>query len=38
MLVELHVVDLGIVADLNLVLGAGLTAITGETEIGRAHV
>lgn len=35
MLVELHVVDLGIVADLNLVLGAGLTAITGETGAGK---
>jgi DNA repair protein RecN (Recombination protein N) len=35
MLVELHVVDLGIVADLNLVLGEGLTAITGETGAGK---
>ncbi len=35
MLVELHVVDLGIVADLNLVLGPGLTAITGETGAGK---
>ncbi|MET0421331.1 MAG: DNA repair protein RecN [Acidimicrobiia bacterium] len=35
MLVELHVVDLGIVADLDLVLGAGLTAITGETGAGK---
>jgi DNA repair protein RecN (Recombination protein N) len=36
-LVELHVVDLGIVADLNLVLGPepGLTAITGETGAGK---
>ena len=31
MLLELHVVDLGIVADLDLILGPGLTAITGET-------
>jgi DNA repair protein RecN (Recombination protein N) len=35
MLVELHVVDLGIVADLSLVLGPGLTAITGETGAGK---
>jgi DNA repair protein RecN (Recombination protein N) len=36
MLVELHVVDLGIVADLDLVLGGpGLTAITGETGAGK---
>ena len=35
MLVELHVVDLGIVADLDLVLGTGLTAITGETGAGK---
>ena len=35
MLVELHVVDLGIVADLDLVLGTGLTAITGETGATR---
>ena len=35
MLVELHVVDLGIVADLDLVLGPGLTAITGETGAGQ---
>jgi DNA repair protein RecN (Recombination protein N) len=34
-LAELHVVDLGIVADLDLVLGAGLTAITGETGAGK---
>jgi DNA repair protein RecN (Recombination protein N) len=38
MLVELHVVDLGIVADLNLVLGAGLTAITGETGAGKTLI
>src|SRR5258706_3810166 len=35
MLLELHVVDLGIVADLDLVLGGGLTAITGETGAGK---
>jgi len=32
---ELHVVDLGIVADLTLVLTPGLTAITGETGAGK---
>ena len=35
MLTELHVTDLGIVADLTLVLGRGLTAITGETGAGK---
>ena len=35
MLTELHVADLGIVADLTLVLGPGLTAITGETGAGK---
>src|SRR6476659_4802483 len=35
MLVELHVVELGIVADLTLVLGPGLPAITGETGAGK---
>jgi DNA repair protein RecN (Recombination protein N) len=35
MLTELHVVDLGIVADLDLVLTAGMTAITGETGAGK---
>ncbi|HYU40389.1 MAG TPA: DNA repair protein RecN [Acidimicrobiia bacterium] len=35
MLTELHVADLGIVADLKLVLGPGLTAITGETGAGK---
>jgi DNA repair protein RecN (Recombination protein N) len=34
-LTELHVADLGIVADLTLVLGRGLTAITGETGAGK---
>src|SRR5438045_3103281 len=38
MLVELHVVDLGIVADLDLLLGAGLTAITGEPGAGKPLV
>src|SRR5919106_961218 len=35
MLTELHVADLGIVADLTLVVGSGLTAITGETGAGK---
>ena len=35
MLVELHVTDLGIVADLTLMLDPGLTAITGETGAGK---
>jgi DNA repair protein RecN (Recombination protein N) len=40
MLVELHVVDLGIVADLSLVLDAapGMTAITGETGAGKTLI
>ena len=35
MLTELHVADLGIVADLTLVVGPGLAAITGETGAGK---
>ena len=35
MLAELHVVDLGIVADLDLVVMPGMTAITGETGAGK---
>ena len=38
MLAELHVVDLGIVADLDLLLGPGLTAITGETGAGKTLI
>jgi DNA repair protein RecN (Recombination protein N) len=38
MIVELHVVDLGIVADLDLLIGAGLTAITGETGAGKTLI
>jgi DNA repair protein RecN (Recombination protein N) len=34
-LTELRVADLGIVADLTLLLGPGLTAITGETGAGK---
>ncbi|MSW61918.1 MAG: AAA family ATPase, partial [Actinobacteria bacterium] len=35
MLRELHVTNLGIVDDLTLLLGSGLTAITGETGAGK---
>src|SRR5215210_7646306 len=35
MLVELRVRDLGVIADLHLVLGAGMTALTGETGAGK---
>ena len=35
MLQELHVADVGIVDDVTVVLGAGLTAITGETGAGK---
>jgi DNA repair protein RecN (Recombination protein N) len=35
MLAELHVRDLGVIADLQLVLGAGMTALTGETGAGK---
>jgi DNA repair protein RecN (Recombination protein N) len=38
MLAELHVVDLGIVADLGLLFGPGLTAITGETGAGKTLI
>jgi DNA repair protein RecN (Recombination protein N) len=38
MLAELHVVDLGIVADLDLLFGPGLTAITGETGAGKTLI
>src|SRR2546430_11592484 len=38
MLTELHVAGLGIVADLTLVLGPGLTAITGETGAGKTLI
>src|SRR5262245_34822556 len=38
MLTELHVGDLGIVADLDLLLGPGLTAITGETGAGKTLI
>ena len=35
MLAELHVRDLGVIADLHLVLGEGMTALTGETGAGK---
>ncbi len=35
MLHELHIENLGIIADLNLVLGPGMTALTGETGAGK---
>jgi DNA repair protein RecN (Recombination protein N) len=38
MIAELHVVDLGIVADLDLLLEPGLTAITGETGAGKTLI
>jgi DNA repair protein RecN (Recombination protein N) len=38
MLVELHVRNLGVIADLELHLGAGMTAVTGETGAGKTLV
>src|SRR2546421_928132 len=38
MLVELVVRDLGVIADLTLVLGPGMTALTGETGAGKTLV
>jgi DNA repair protein RecN (Recombination protein N) len=35
MLVELAVTDLGVIADLSLLLGPGMTALTGETGAGK---
>ena len=35
MLVELHVRDLGVIADLHLLLEEGMTALTGETGAGK---
>ncbi|MGH9148750.1 MAG: AAA family ATPase, partial [Acidimicrobiales bacterium] len=37
-LVELSVRDLGVIADLRLVLGPGMTALTGETGAGKTLV
>src|ERR1700690_213679 len=38
MLVELHVENLGIIADLQLVIGEGMTVITGETGAGKTLI
>ena len=38
MLVELRVRDLGVIADLELVIGPGMTALTGETGAGKTLV
>lgn len=38
MLAELRVRDLGVIADLSIVLGPGLTALTGETGAGKTLV
>lgn len=38
MLLELHVRELGVIADLDVVLGPGLTALTGETGAGKTLV
>ena len=38
MLTELAITDLGVIAELSLVLGPGLTAVTGETGAGKTMV
>src|SRR2546425_3858956 len=38
MLTELVVSDLGVIADISLVLGPGMTALTGETGAGKTLV
>ena len=38
MLTELAITDLGVITDLSLVLGPGLTAVTGETGAGKTMV
>src|SRR3954469_8708397 len=38
MLAELRVRDLGVIADLSLVFGPGMTALTGETGAGKTLV
>ena len=35
MLLELAVADVGVIADVTLVLGSGMTALTGETGAGK---
>src|SRR5688500_10564821 len=37
-LTELAIIDLGVIAELSLVLGPGLTAVTGETGAGKTMV
>src|SRR5260221_2374873 len=38
MLVELHIRDLGVIADLLLTFDAGMTAVTGETGAGKTMI
>ncbi len=38
MLTDLHVRDLGVIEDLKLVFGPGMTALTGETGAGKTLV
>ena len=38
MLTELAVTDLGVIPELSLVLGPGMTALTGETGAGKTLV
>ncbi|MGI9079918.1 MAG: DNA repair protein RecN [Acidimicrobiales bacterium] len=38
MLAEIHVRDLGVIADLTIVFGPGMTALTGETGAGKTLV
>lgn len=38
MLIELAITDLGVISELSLVLGPGLTAVTGETGAGKTMV
>ena len=35
MLTELHVENLGVIADTTLIFGPGMTALTGETGAGK---
>ena len=38
MLVELHIENLGIIADARLTFGPGLTTVTGETGAGKTMI
>ena len=38
MLTDLHVRDLGVIEDLTLAFGPGMTALTGETGAGKTLV